>query len=84
MKSKSLFYKATLSASCGLPLAYVINLSVLPHITAVIESNPYLASALIAIPFFVASQMRIFSIDYIYEKYHINIDPIHLIKRIMS
>jgi len=52
MEIKSLFYKATLSASCGLPLAYAINLSVLPHIATIIQTNPFLASALIAIPFF--------------------------------
>jgi len=77
----SLLTKASLSALIGSPIAYGLNIGVLPTFVELIEQNVFLASALIVVPFFVASTLRMFVIDYVYEKYHINLDPLYHVRK---
>jgi len=80
----SLLSKACLSALVGSPIAYGLNIGVLPTFVEIIDENVFLASALIAIPFCVASILRMFVIDYVYQKYHINLDPVYQVKKILN
>jgi len=80
----SLLTKAGLSALIGSPIAYGLNVGVLPTFVKLIDENVFLASALIAVPFFVASTLRMFVIDYVYQKYHINLDPVYQVKRLLK
>jgi len=80
----SLLSKACLSALVGSPIAYGLNVSVLPTFVELIDQNVFLASALICVPFFVASTLRMFVIDFVYQKYHINLDPLYYVKRIIK
>ena len=79
----SLLSKACLSALVGSPIAYGLNVGVLPTFVELIEQNVFLASALIVVPFFIASTLRMFVIDYVYEKYKINLDPVYHVKRMI-
>jgi len=80
----SLLTKAFLSAMVGAPVALGLNIGVLPVFVTLIEQNVFLASVLIAIPFILASTVRIFLIDLVYEKYNIQLDPmVHIKKRLI-
>jgi len=79
----SLLSKACLSALVGSPIAYGLNVDVLPTFVELIDENVFLASALIVVPFFIASTLRMFVIDYVYEKHHVNIDPLYHVKRML-
>jgi len=77
----SLFYKAGCSALIGFPIAYLINITVLPILNGTIHDNIYLASALLALPFILASWIRIYIIDLIYNKYQVGV--LEIIKRMI-
>ena len=77
----SLLIKGLFSAIVGSPIAYSLNITVLPSFSELIDENIYLASFLIIIPFIIASTVRMTVIDYVYEKYKINLDPMHYIKK---
>ena len=79
----SLLSKAILSALVGSPIAYGLNVGVLPFFVKLIDENVFLASALIVVPFFVASSLRIFVIDFVYQKYHLNLDPVYHVKKLL-
>jgi len=80
----SLLTKAFASALIGSPIAYSLNVSILPSFTNLINENVFLAGALITAPFLIVSAVRMFLIDYIYEKYHVNLDVMyHLKKRLI-
>ena len=78
--TKQLFYKAGFSSLAGLPIAYLLNISILPFFVTEIAENAMIAGALICIPFVMASITRIFIIDYVYDKWHINLNPTHIIR----
>jgi len=77
----SLFYKAGCSALIGFPISYMINISVLPHLNGLIHENVLLAGALLALPFILASWIRIYIIDLIYNKYQVGV--LELVKRMI-
>jgi len=79
----ALLTKAFLSAIIGSPIAYTLNLGVLPTFSELIDENIFLASFLIIIPFIIASAIRMTIIDYVYEKYRVNLDPLYHIKKRM-
>ena len=54
------------------------------HTSKLIDENVFLASGLIVVPFFVASSLRIFVIDFVYEKYHLNLDPVYHVKKLLN
>jgi len=75
----SLFFKALVSSALGLPVAYLINISILPLLNGLIHENVFLASALLASVFFIFSFLRIYFLDLIYQKYKVR--PLELIKK---
>ena len=77
----SLFTKGLFSAIVGSPIAYSLNLGVLPTFSELIDENIYLASFLILVPFIIASTIRMTLIDYVYERYKVNLDPMYYIKK---
>jgi len=77
----SLFAKGLFSAIVGSPIAYSLNLGVLPTFSELIDENIWLASFLILLPFIIASTIRMTVIDYVYEKYKVNLDPMYYIKK---
>jgi len=77
----SLFTKGLFSAIVGSPIAYSLNLGVLPTFSELIDENIFLASFLILVPFIIASTIRMTVIDYVYERYKINLDPMYYIKK---
>jgi len=82
INAKSLLYKASFSASAGLPISYLLNITILPFFVTELQENILIAGALISIPFLMASTIRIFVIDYVYQRHGINIDPAHLLKNL--
>jgi hypothetical protein len=84
--SENLFIKANMSALAGLPISFLVNLSILPLFSDWF-SNPetvYLGASLVAIPFYITSVSRMYIIDLVYQKYGININPSVLIKRLFK
>jgi len=77
----ALLTKAFLSALVGAPIAFGLNIGVLPTFVELIEQNVFLASFLIIIPFIIASTVRMTVIDYVYEKYRINLDPMYHVRK---
>lgn len=83
-KPKNLFYKAAFSATAGLPCAYLLNVAILPYFIDLLIENAWLAGAVIAAPFVAASITRMFFIDWLFYKYHINIEPVHLFRKLFE
>jgi len=84
--SKNLFFRALGSASAGLPISYGLNILILiPLVIYMRESyDDWLIAAVVAIPFFWASIARMYTIDFVWFKYKINIDPKHLVQRLYN
>lgn len=82
--TKSLFFKALYSSSLGLPISIALNLGLVDWIKTTVSNNGHIEAALIlSIPFFIASVFRIFLIDWVYNQYNINIEPTHIIKKLV-
>ena len=77
-----MIYKALVSSLLGFPIAYLINVTVLPVLNGTIHDNVYLASALLALPFILASWIRIYTIDLIYKKYKVR--PLDYVKNLLK
>ncbi len=78
---KDLAVKAAWSAGVGLPISWTINVLVLPLLNGLIHENVFLASALLALPFILASWIRIYIIDLIYNKYQVGV--LEIVKRMI-
>jgi hypothetical protein len=75
-----MLYKAIYNAAIGFPISMCLNALLLGWIYQVIHEYIWiLAAVFIGIPYFIASAVRQFLIDYIYEKYDIDISPGHLV-----
>jgi len=85
-ETKELFWKAVSIAASGYPISYVLNLAILPTMLLWVDlhANPVLNTVFIGIPYFFASVIRVFTFDYIYDKYNIHIDPAYYIKRVLK
>lgn len=85
MKSlKYLLGKATFSSGSGMPIAFLLNLLILPLFTEVIQKNPLFAALLIGIIYTTVSIFRLFIIDVVEDRYGLNIRPAHLIQRLFK
>lgn len=81
----NLLSRALTSSIAGLPISYVLNVVVSVPVTVWMISNNYDAfsiSAVLSVPFFVASAARMYTIDWAWFKYHINIEPKYLIHKL--
>ena len=77
--------KGICSSALGMPISIIVNLLSLSWIIEVANTyNYFFASLIIAAPFMITSAIRISVIDIIYQKYNIDLNPAHLIKRIIS
>jgi len=74
--------KASFSSGSGFPIAFGLNLAVLPFFASMLYENPILAAVLIGVIFGTASVIRLFIIDYVEERYGLNIRPDYLLTRI--
>jgi len=86
-KFSNIVSRANSSAIAGLPISYALNIViVIPLTLFMVENNYqwYTIAMIIAIPFYVASLLRMVTIDWVWFKYKINIDPKHLLKRLYN
>lgn len=84
INAKDLFYKAVFNSVVGAPLSMAVNVMVVPPMATYIHQEPIIGSLLLSIPFFIVSTIRQFVIDYFLLKYGINIDPKHLVGKIIT
>jgi len=84
--SKNIFFRALGSAFAGLPISYGLNVIVLIPMVVILRTDypDWLIAGVVAIPFFWASVARMYSIDYMWFKYKINIDPKDLLERLYN
>jgi hypothetical protein len=84
MKSiKYMLSKASFSSLSGWPIAFAANLAFLPHFVDMLNENPLLASILIGVLFGLISIVRLFLIDWVEDRYGLNIRPDHLLKKVL-
>ena len=80
----NLLAKGAVSAFAGYPIAFLMNLMILPFLMHWVEWNWFLGTLALGVPYFGASVARMFLIDYTWEKYNINIDPSYYIKNFLK
>ena len=82
MKTKRyILGKALFSSGSGFPIAFTLNLAVLPFFAVMLIENAIFAALLIGLVFGTASVIRLFLIDYVENRYGLNIRPDHLITK---
>lgn len=85
MKSKKyMLSKAGLSSGSGWPIAFAANITVLPFFITMLQEQPLLASILIGVVFGLISVARLFIIDYVEDRYRLNIRPDHIIRKLLG
>jgi len=86
-KFANILARANSSALTGLPISYALNIVIVIPLTLFMVENEYSwmsIAMVIAIPFYVASMLRMVTIDWIWFQYKINIDPKHLLIRLYN
>lgn len=82
--SSNILQRATSSAIAGLPIAYAVNLFIFIPLVYLMEGYPWWLIGLVgSIPFVITSVIRMYIIDWLWFKHKINVDPRHLILRLM-
>ena len=84
VKNKSLKYilsKASFSSGSGMPIAFGLNVLVLPQLLDLIHQSPLMAAFVIGIIYTSVSIVRLFVIDLVEDRYGLNIKPDYLIAR---
>ena len=85
MKSiKYILGKASFSSLTGWPIAFTANILVLPFFIPLLQSDVILASILIGVVFGLISICRLFIIDFVEDRYGLNIRPDYLIKKLVG
>ena len=78
---KNLFIKSVGSGLVGLPLSYLLNIIVVIPLVIILSDQPYwLLAAIIAVPFFIVSIIRMYTIDYFWFKHKINVNPLDVLE----
>lgn len=72
------------SSFAGWPIAFLANVFFLPHFVDMLIENPILAALLIGVVFAVISATRLFIIDYVEDRYGLNIRPDYIIRKIID
>jgi vacuolar-type H+-ATPase subunit I/STV1 len=83
-KSKSLRYilsKATFSSGSGMPIAFGLNVMVLPLFASYMVNHPLHAALLIGLIYTSVSIVRLFIIDVVEDRYGLNIRPDYILTR---
>jgi uncharacterized membrane protein len=85
MKSiKYMLSKASFSSLTGWPIAFAANIAILPLFVDMLQEDLLMAGILIGVVFGVISIIRLFIIDYVEDRYGLNIKPDHLIKKLFK
>jgi len=85
MKSiKYMLSKATFSSFTGWPIAFTANLVFLPLFVDMLRDEPIVAAILIGVLFGIISIIRLFIIDFVEDRYDLNIRPDHVIKKVLG
>jgi hypothetical protein len=71
--------KATFSAGSGSPVSFVLNLLLLPLFATFILNNPIGSAIVIGLIYSSCSVFRLFLIDFVEDRYGLNIRPDYLI-----
>lgn len=83
-KNKSIKYilsKSTFSSGSGMPIAFGLNVMVLPLFATYLINHPLHAALLIGLIYTSVSIVRLFVIDLIEDRYGLNIRPDYLLAR---
>lgn len=79
----NIFQRSVGSALAGLPIAYAVNVFIFIPLVYLMQGYDWWIIGIIgAIPFFLTSILRMYLIDWMWFKYHVNIEPKHLCKRL--
>lgn len=84
MNLKQIIYKNCVSGLAGYPIAFAVNLMLLPSLMHWVEWNPVLGTMALGAPYFAVSVIRMSAIDYAWFRYKINIDPNFYIKKLIN
>lgn len=76
--------KASFSSLTGWPIAFAANIAILPLFVDMLQEDLLMAGILIGVVFGVISIIRLFIIDYVEDRYGLNIKPDHLIKKLFK
>lgn len=77
--------KANASALAGAPLSWFLNVVITVPVTAWALSeglHPLIIAGILWIPFYLASVQRMFTVDFVYAYYNIDIDPSRAFKKL--
>jgi len=80
-KSGNILQRATSSALAGAPISFILNIAIVIPLTlwlTALNVDWWVIAAFIAVPFIIASIIRMFLIDYTWFRYNVNIDPKHM------
>ena len=81
----NIFQRALSSALVGLPIAYLVNVAIFIPLVYWMEGYDWWIIGVVgAIPFFLTSIARMWLIDYVWFRFHINIEPKHLVRRVIG
>jgi len=81
----NIFQRSLSSAVVGLPIAYVVNVAVFIPLVYLMADYPlWLIGIVGAIPFFLTSIARMWVIDYVWFRYHINIEPKYMVRKLLG
>jgi len=81
----NIFQRAFTSALVGLPIAYLINVAIfIPLVYWMQDYDWWIIGIVGAMPFFLTSIARMWLIDYVWFRYHINIEPKYLVRKLLG
>ena len=78
---------ALMNSTAGLPISLMLNILIAIPLVLYLASigvDPITNAIILAIPFFIASALRIFFFDWFEQKYNINIRPDAMLSNIIS
>lgn len=82
MKTKKyILGKATFSSGSGMPIAFALNIAVLPMFAHYMITNPIEAAVWIGIIYTSVSIFRLYVIDIVEDRYGLNIRPDYLLSK---
>jgi len=84
-KNGNILARATSSAFAGAPISFVLNIAIVIPLTLFLTDmnvDWWIIAAFIAVPFIIASIIRMFLIDWVWFKFNINIDTKHVITQL--
>lgn len=76
--------KGNINALAGLPISMLLNITILPPLMDYMHVNPITGVLLVSVPYYIASVMRQYIIDWFLWKYNVNVDPAFHIKKAFS